>query len=340
MLIAAARSPTTTGGARSSTSSGPGPRPRCRTRPCATGCRRSSRLADEPRSAMLDPGDELARPRLEAHRRRSCSPTTPSSWPARPARRTAAAAWRCPGRRQSQPRARTRWRIDVACRDRAGMLARLTGALAERRAEHRRRVVGTWPDGGVLDSFVVAQPRRGRTRATSRGAWSAGSRDGSRDVARRRRGDLRRRCFPWYTLCVIRGPDRPGCWRRSPPRSTTPRSTCTPPASALRRPRRDVESRFEVTDRYGRKLDAGRRQSVLAAFDRRALSARGSNPPETRHNAPETCRDVRRNERFVLSHEAPDSRRRSIPSEVTDALLWMCRWLLKRPSPWSHSAGT
>ncbi|HEX4983584.1 MAG TPA: hypothetical protein VFV63_17895, partial [Ilumatobacteraceae bacterium] len=75
---------------------------------------------------------------------------------------------------------------------------------------------------------------------------------------------------PWYTVCVTSGPDRLGLLASI--------------ASALDKAKVDVhgarvasavdsgvvDCRFELTDRYGRKLDAGRKAAV-----RRALGVAG-----------------------------------------------------------------
>ena len=53
----------------------------------------------------------------------------------------------------------TRWSIDIACRDRAGLLARLTTALSDHGHEILSATCSTWADDAVVDSFVV------RTRA-------------------------------------------------------------------------------------------------------------------------------------------------------------------------------
>jgi UTP:GlnB (protein PII) uridylyltransferase len=54
-----------------------------------------------------------------------------------------------PGRAQGQ------WNIDVASRDRPGLLAAFTGVLAARYLDVVQAVVATWDDGAALDTFVV-----------------------------------------------------------------------------------------------------------------------------------------------------------------------------------------
>jgi UTP:GlnB (protein PII) uridylyltransferase len=52
-----------------------------------------------------------------------------------------------------------RW-VDVVARDRHGLLAASTGALADLDLEISHAVVATWPDGAALQSFCVRSPER------------------------------------------------------------------------------------------------------------------------------------------------------------------------------------
>ncbi len=51
--------------------------------------------------------------------------------------------------------ARRGWNLDVAARDRPGLLAAVTGVLAARDRSVVQAVVATWADGGALETFVV-----------------------------------------------------------------------------------------------------------------------------------------------------------------------------------------
>ena len=200
------------------------------------------------------------------HRRRSCSPSTPSSSPARPASSNhcrGAATSASPSVRTPSPAGGA---STSSCRDRAGILARLTWALADADLNIVAASLVTWPDGGVLDSFVVSSgqtaepPRPGGTHGAG-GPWPA-------TVHRpdRRGGDVRRRRGP-----VVHGV------RHS---RSGPFGLLASIASAFDDAKVDVHaarlasrgrcrrrrSRFEVTDRYGRKLDAGRKAAVRRAL--------------------------------------------------------------------------
>lgn len=55
-------------------------------------------------------------------------------------------------------RVRHHWHLDVASRDRLGLLAAFTGALARHGVDVVQAVLATWDDGGALEAFVVRAP--------------------------------------------------------------------------------------------------------------------------------------------------------------------------------------
>ena len=162
------------------------------------------------------------------------------------------------------------YRIDVSCRDRPGLLARLTDAIAGADLDVVAASLTTWPDGAVLDSFVVRGDKRPDAgRLTER-------------MERRLRGkiDLASLAdvevtfddsvFPWHTQCVVRGPDRRGLLAAiaaafDAAKVDVHAATVGSDLEYL------VENRFQVTDRHGRKLGErtrcgrARRHSAAAA---------------------------------------------------------------------------
>ena len=159
------------------------------------------------------------------------------------------------------------YRIDVSCRDRPGLLARLTDAIAGADLDVVAASLTTWPDGAVLDSFVVrGSVRPDAGRLTER-------------MERRLRGkiDLASLAdlevtfddsvFPWHTQCVVRGPDRRGLLAAiaagfDAAKVDVHAATVGSNLADL------VENRFQITDRHGRKLGDRTRTAVLAAFGR------------------------------------------------------------------------
>jgi [protein-PII] uridylyltransferase len=146
------------------------------------------------------------------------------------------------------------WQIDVACRDTDGLLSRLTEVLAAEGLTVISADIATWPDGAVLDSFIVECPRRPSPR------------DLSFAFTGRMRGPVHRialpeltvafdnDALPWHTACVVTGPDRPGALQAVSAALTlagvdvhTARIATVDGA---------INERFTVSDRFGRKIDA------------------------------------------------------------------------------------
>jgi Kef-type K+ transport system membrane component KefB len=158
------------------------------------------------------------------------------------------------------------WRVEVASRDRPGLLATVSGVLSEFELSVQEAVVATWDDGGALDAFRIMPISRTPPDAQELTAAivdafnqpleappTPGAEVGFDDDA-----------SPWYTLCEVRCPDCPGLLH----------SITVGFASAGV----DVHSarvatvegvavdRFELTDRNGRKLDESTKRSVVEAI--------------------------------------------------------------------------
>jgi predicted amino acid-binding ACT domain protein len=160
------------------------------------------------------------------------------------------------------------YRIDVSCRDRPGLLARLTDALASSGLDVVMASLTTWPDGGVLDSFVV----RSATRPDPGVLTERMERRLTGRVALAPLADLDvtfdDSVFPWHTQCVVRGPDRRGLLAAIAAAFDSAKVDVHAARVGTGPDGQDVENHFQITDRHGRKLDARTRASVLAAFDR------------------------------------------------------------------------
>lgn len=103
-------------------------------------------------------------------------------------------------------------RIEVVARDRPSLLAAVTGALAARGVDIVDATAVTWPDGAVVESFtvhcdpatpLVAAELEREIRAAQRGPLTS---EPAPDLEIAFDGEA----SPWYTLCEVRGPDRPG----------------------------------------------------------------------------------------------------------------------------------
>ena len=102
------------------------------------------------------------------------------------------------------------WLIDVACRDSDGLLSRLTRTLTAAGCDIAAATVATWPDGAVVDTFLVRSAVRPRARPLAE-QMEAGLRQ--RLVVEPESG-LRAAfdndALPWHTACTVTGRDRPG----------------------------------------------------------------------------------------------------------------------------------
>lgn len=156
------------------------------------------------------------------------------------------------------------WAVDVACRDRPGLLAVVTGVLAAAGLDVVHAVVATWPDGGALESFLVRAAGRPDETFLRAAVEAALRKPRSSPALADARLSFDADASPWHTICDVEGPDRPGFLHAV--------------ASAFAHAGVDVQAlradtvegqardRFEVTDRRGRKLDAATRAAVVEAM--------------------------------------------------------------------------
>jgi Na+:H+ antiporter len=173
------------------------------------------------------------------------------------------------------------WRVEVASRDRPGLLATVAGVLADHGLDVLDAVVATWPDDGALESFRV---RRAGHAASSHGVDQSRAVDPPHGEALAEAivvafdaalssppnpdADVTfdDNASPWYTLCEVRSPDRPGLLHQI--------------TVALAGAGADVHSarlatvaglavdRFELTDRNDRKLNEGAKTAIVEAIAR------------------------------------------------------------------------
>ena len=145
------------------------------------------------------------------------------------------------------------WVVDVACRDTDGLLARLTDVFADMQLQIVRADIATWPDGGVVDSFVVRSYERPNARALGT-AFELGL---ERPLAAVDPVDVQftvqQDALPWYTVCTLSGADAPGVLR-AVARSFAA-ANVTVHSARLSSVDGQVSDRFTLSDRFGRKLD-------------------------------------------------------------------------------------
>jgi [protein-PII] uridylyltransferase len=105
--------------------------------------------------------------------------------------------------------------IEISTQDRPGLLAAVTGAFTARQIDIVDASTVVWPDGAVVESFTVRSAAPFRTAIGATGDLNAEitrrlheppTSDGMPDLE----VDYDNDASPWYTLCEVRGQDRPG----------------------------------------------------------------------------------------------------------------------------------
>jgi Kef-type K+ transport system membrane component KefB len=164
------------------------------------------------------------------------------------------------------------WKIEIACRDTWGLLARLTSVLSDARLDVTYASIATWPDGAVLDTFTA----RARQRPAARDLALAMEAALRKPLPRHAKSvplDLSfdAESMPWHTLCRVSGPDQPGALEAV--------ATAFAVANVIVHTARiesidgRISDSFTVSDRIGRKLDTAAQERV-----RRALQGERARP--------------------------------------------------------------
>ena len=156
------------------------------------------------------------------------------------------------------------WKVDVACRDTDALLAHLASVFTEFGLDIVSAGIATWPDGAVLDSFVVRSRPRPPARELALAFEASLS---SRLVFPAMTGltlDFGNDTLPWHTTVDVHGDDRPGVLQAL----TAAFAAADVVVHTARVATEDgqVRDRFAVTDRLGRKVDAVTADRVRAAL--------------------------------------------------------------------------
>jgi Kef-type K+ transport system membrane component KefB/predicted amino acid-binding ACT domain protein len=153
-----------------------------------------------------------------------------------------------------------RWWVDIGARDRHGLLAAVTGVLADHDLDVADAVVATWPDHTALESFRVTAVEPPDAAALER------------DVVRSFAGQLAGPALPevqlrfddaaspWHTVCELTAPDKPGLLHQVATALAAARVEVV--AATISATDGLAEDRFELVDRDGHKLDPHRQAEV------------------------------------------------------------------------------
>ena len=172
-------------------------------------------------------------------------------------------------------------RVEVAARDRPGLLAAVSGVLAARGLDVLDASAATWPDGAAVESFRVrSQKPAGEALAAIGDLEEAVAEAVKRPPATEPAADLEIEfddaSSPWYSICEVRGEDRHGLLHTITVGFMN--AEVTVHSARVETKGGIAIDRFEVTDTEGRKLDEqherAARESIWSGSEdsRRALA--------------------------------------------------------------------
>lgn len=150
------------------------------------------------------------------------------------------------------------WVVDIATRDMRGLLARICAVLADRGLEIISADLATWPDGAVLDSFVVKSPQKPSAPQLS---FEIEQRLRKRlsNARRLERGaslvvELDNKAHPWHSVVTVKGADQPGLVQAVA--TAFARANVNVHHAHITTSGADIADRFEVSTRHGRKINS------------------------------------------------------------------------------------
>jgi [protein-PII] uridylyltransferase len=156
------------------------------------------------------------------------------------------------------------WRVDVVARDQPGLLAKVTGGLADVHLDIADADVVTWPDGTALESFGVGSHLLPTADVIADAVTNSLRSDRATPGVVGVHVEYDDDASPWHTLCETRAPDRPGLLHSIAAAFAavgvnvhTARATTDGDVVC------DV---FAVTDRHGSKLDQRTKAAIEEAL--------------------------------------------------------------------------
>lgn len=148
------------------------------------------------------------------------------------------------------------WEVDIAARDMRGLLARICAVLADRGLEIVSADLATWPDGAVLDSFIVRSPQK---PSATQLAFELEQRFRKRlgNARRLNQGaalvvELDNHAHPWHSVVTVRGADQPGLVQSVA--TAFAKANVNVHHAHISTSGADIADRFEVSTRHGRKI--------------------------------------------------------------------------------------
>ncbi len=179
------------------------------------------------------------------------------------------------------------WRIEVASRDRRGLLAMVSGVLADHGIDVLDAIVATWDDGAAMESFLVQRAPLEPPQLEDKVLEAIGL-PGPEMLARAIEDAFDQPltsppnpdaevhfddgASPWYTICEVRSPDRRGLLHTiTVGLSATDANVHS--ARLVTEQSRAVD-RFELTDANNHKLDDEMKAAIRLAIAEGAVPKR------------------------------------------------------------------
>ena len=157
------------------------------------------------------------------------------------------------------------WRVEVASRDRPGLLATVSGVLSDAGLSVQDAVVATWADGGALDAFRVLPTKQKPPNADALTAAIVEAFDRPLEASPTPGAEVvfDDDASPWYTLCEVSCVDRPGLLHAITAAFAS--AGVDVHSARVRTVEGQAADRFEVTDGNGRKLGEPAKLAVIEA---------------------------------------------------------------------------
>jgi Kef-type K+ transport system membrane component KefB len=152
------------------------------------------------------------------------------------------------------------WSLDVATRDRHGLLASVTGVLGRHGADVRAAVVATWDSGAALECFDLTTVVPPDPAAIEREVAVALGEPLSSDPVPDATVIFDQAASPWHTVCEVSAADRPGLMHQFA--TAFAAAGVEVVAASVGAVDGVADDRFELVDRNGRKLSSAHREAV------------------------------------------------------------------------------
>lgn len=155
------------------------------------------------------------------------------------------------------------WRLDIASRDRPGLLASFSGVLAAHALDVAQAVVATWHDGAALETFVVrsaGMPDCVALEDSLQASLAGGLTSPPIPDAEVTFDDA---SSLTYTACQVRAEDRPGLLHAVAVAIAVAGGDVH--AASVTTTGGVAHDRFDLSDRNGRKLEAAAQLAIRAA---------------------------------------------------------------------------